>query len=60
MRLTKFLKQSFQYLFYLFIFLLPWQTKLILRSAETNFTEISLYASQLILLVILILFFVYK
>jgi O-antigen ligase len=60
MRLTKFLKTSFQYLLYLFVFLLPWQTKLILRPAETNFTEISLYVSQAVLFFILILFFVYK
>lgn len=60
MRLTKFVKIFFQYSFYLFVFLLPWQTKLILRPAETNFTEISLYLSQLILFVVLILFFVYK
>ena len=39
---------------------MPWQTKLILRPAETNFTEISLYASQLVLLIILVIFFIYK
>lgn len=60
MRLTKFLKNFFQYLLYIFVFLLPWQTKLILRPAETNFTEISLYASQIILFLILVVFFVYK
>jgi len=54
----KFFKRSTEYLFYLFVFLLPWQTKLILRSSETNFNEISLYASHLILLLILICFFV--
>lgn len=60
MHLTNFLKQSFKYLFYLFIFVLPWQTKLILRSGDTNFTEISLYVSQLILFLVLITFFLYK
>jgi len=60
MRFTKFLRQFFKYLFYLFIFLLPWQTKLILRSGETNYTEISLYVSQLILLIVLVSFFIYK
>ena len=39
---------------------MPWQTKLILRAGETNFTEISLYVSQALLFVALILFFIYK
>jgi hypothetical protein len=43
-----------------FVFLLPWQTKLILRAANNNFDEISLYASQLVLLLALICFFIYK
>ena len=60
MRFTKFLKFFFQYSFYLFVFLLPWQTKLILRPGETNFIEISLYVSQLILLIILVAFFIYR
>lgn len=55
-----FLKKLTEYLFYLFIFLLPWQTKLILRPAPTNFTEISLYATHFFLLVILLLFFIYR
>lgn len=60
MSLTKLFKNFFQYSFYLFIFILPWQTKLILRSAETNYTEISLYVSQLVLLIVLVSFFIYK
>jgi len=56
----KLLKQSIKYLSYLFVFLLPWQTKLILRPAETNFNEISLYLSHIVLIFILILFAVYK
>lgn len=55
-----FLKKLTEYLFYLFVFLLPWQTKLILRPAETNFTEISLYATHFFLLVILLLFFIHR
>jgi len=54
------LKKITEYLFYLFIFLLPWQTKLILRPAPTNFTEISLYATHFLLLLILLLFFIYR
>lgn len=56
----KSLRKTIEYLFYLFVFLLPWQTKLILRPAGTNFNEISLYASHLLLVGILILFFIYK
>lgn len=44
----------------LFVFLLPWQTKLILRPDTNNFTEISLYASHLVLLLALICFFTYQ
>lgn len=56
----KSLKKAIEYSFYLFVFLLPWQTKLILRPADTNFNEISLYVSHLLLLAILIIFFFYK
>lgn len=52
--------KTIEYLSYLFIFLLPWQTKLILRSAATNFNEISLYASQVVLILVLVAFFIYK
>ena len=60
MRLTDSFKKIFEYFFYLFIFSLPWQTKLILRSAETNYTEISLYLFQLLLFVSLMSFLIYK
>jgi uncharacterized membrane protein len=56
----KFLRITLKYSVYLWVFLLPWQTKIILRSAPTNFTTISLYLSQLLLLVILIAFFSYQ
>jgi O-antigen ligase len=56
----KFLRKALEYSFYLFVFLLPWQTKIILRPAATNFTAISLYLSQLLLLLILIGFFIYQ
>jgi O-antigen ligase len=50
----------FTWAFYLFVFLLPWQTKLILRPAENNFNEISLSASHALLIIILVAFFAYK
>ncbi len=56
----QFLKKVTEYLFYLFIFLLPWQTKLILRPEPTNFNEISLYAAQFFLLIILLLFLIHR
>ena len=59
-KLTKFLKKTVEWFFYLFVFLLPWQTKLILRPNASNFQEISLYVSHLLLFFILIIFFVYK
>lgn len=59
-KFMKFLKKTIEYSFYLFVFLFPWQTKIVLRAADTNFTEISLYLSHLLLLVILIIFFTYK
>lgn len=54
--LSKYLRKIVEYLTYVFVFVLPWQTKLILRAGETNYTEISLYVSYIFLLVISILF----
>lgn len=59
-KFVRYLKKSLEWLFYAFIFLLPWQTKLIIRPADNNINEISLYGSHLLLLLILIFFFVYK
>ncbi len=59
-KFRNFLKKTIEYSFYLFVFLLPWQTKLIFRPGETNFTEISLYLSHLLLLLILIAFFIWQ
>ena len=44
----------------LFVFLLPWQTKLILRPDVNNFNEISLYLSQIVLLLAVIFFLSYQ
>lgn len=57
---AKFLRKTTEYLIYLFVFLLPWQTKFILQPAETAYSEISLYLSHALLLVILILFLVQR
>lgn len=54
--LVKFLKKLTEYLSYLFVFILPWQTKLIFRPSETNYSEISLYLSHGLLILILFLF----
>lgn len=59
-KLTKSLKKIIECSFCVFVFLLPWQTKLILKPAETNFNEISLYVSHLLLLLIIAAFFAYK
>ncbi len=55
---NKFLKKTTEYLSYLLVFLLPWQTKLIFRASETNYSEISLYVSNVLLLAILSLFLI--
>lgn len=59
-RLTKFIRKTVEYSFYLWVFLLPWQTKFILRAGASNFQEVALYASHFLLLIILIGFFIYK
>lgn len=58
--LSKFLRKTIEYLGYLFVFILPWQIKLILRPAETNYSEISLYISHILLLLILGLFLFFR
>jgi len=56
----KFLQKIIESLLLIFVFLLPWQTKLILRPEINNFNEISLYLSHLVLLLALIFFFIYQ
>lgn len=53
------LKSLIENLAYLFIFVLPWSTKLIIRPGDA-YNEIALGANYLLLILILILFFVYK
>jgi len=54
--LSKYLRKTIEILTYAFMFFLPWQIKLILRSGVTNYSEISLYISHALLLVVLGLF----
>ena len=56
----RFLQKIIESLLLLFVFLLPWQAKLILRPEINNFNEISLYLSHLVLLLALIFFFIYQ
>ena len=55
------LARTIEYGFYLFLFLLPWQTRLIWREAKLNgftweYGRFSLYATQLLLLALLLLY----
>lgn len=59
-RLVNFFNSLTCFSFYLFVFSLPWQTKIIIRAAESNFNEISFYLSHILLLVSLIMFLFYK
>lgn len=58
--MMNFFKRLTEIFLLIFVFLLPWQTKLIIRPDVNNFNEISLYVSQLVLLLALISFFIYK
>ena len=56
----KYLKRLTEISLLIFVFLLPWQTKLILRPDINNFNEISLYLSQIVLLLTIIFFLSYQ
>lgn len=53
-------KKILEYLVYLLVFLLPWQLKLILRPDTSNYNEISLYAWELVLLLVVAMFFIFS
>jgi O-antigen ligase len=58
-------KKIIEYLFYLFIFLLPWQTRWIwhwgnLGDGTSQYLSFSLYATEILLLIILLLTLVYR
>lgn len=59
-KLEHLFKKVIEYSFYLFVFLFPWQTKIILRSSAGPFTEVSVYLTHFLLLLILIAFFIYQ
>lgn len=50
------LEKILEYLFYFFVFILPFQTKYIIKTAETNYNEIALFLNYLILSILLIIF----
>ncbi|MEI7452568.1 MAG: O-antigen ligase family protein [Candidatus Falkowbacteria bacterium] len=57
--MKKFLEHNFKYLFYIFLFALPWQTRLFLYQGQlkneySEFLSVSLYGSDIILLVLLL------
>ncbi len=56
----KLLQVITKYSFYIFVFLLPWQTKYILSPAETNYTEISIYLSQIFLVISVSTYLIYR
>jgi O-antigen ligase len=56
-KFVKSLRKITEYLVYLFVFIFPWQLKLILRPGETNYSEIGLSFYLVVLIIILILFF---
>jgi len=56
----KFLRKTAEWFVYLAVFLLPWQAKIIIRPAATNFNEIGFYPSYSVLLVAVVIFFIYQ
>jgi len=59
------LAKTIEYLFYLFIFLLPWQTRWIwhygsLNGGQSEYLTFSLYATEILLWLILLLAIIYK
>ncbi|PKM91552.1 hypothetical protein CVU82_03075 [Candidatus Falkowbacteria bacterium HGW-Falkowbacteria-1] len=53
------IEKIIEYLFYIFVFVLPFQTKYILFSAETNYNEIAIFLNYLILAILVVVFFLY-
>ena len=56
----KVVSKIIEYGLYLLVFLLPWQTRWIIRAGETEYTTYSLYGTDIILLIVLLLFVVLK
>ena len=55
-KFNKYLSKTIEYLTYLFAFIVPWQTKLILRSSDSVYSEINFYFSHALMLIIFSLF----
>jgi len=53
-------KMIIRWFFYLFVFLLPWQTKLIIKADASNFNEVSFYISHILLIFVLLFFLFYR
>ncbi|MDO9399114.1 MAG: O-antigen ligase family protein [bacterium] len=56
----KYLNKIIEYGLYLLVFLLPIQTRWIIKAGETEYSTYSLYGTDILLLVILALFFILK
>jgi putative inorganic carbon (hco3(-)) transporter len=61
----KFLEKTIEYGLYLLVFILPWQTRLIIKAGEINggyfeYGTVSLYATDVLVFIVLGMFIVYK
>ncbi len=56
----KLLQTITKYSFYIFVFLLPWQIKYILSPAASNYTELSIYLSQIFLVITVLAYLIYR
>ncbi len=61
----KFLERIIEYGLYLLVFVLPWQTRYIIKAGEINggyweYGTISLYATDVLLILLIIIFIIYK
>jgi len=56
----KLLQLITKYSFYTFVFILPWQIKYIISPAGTNYTEISIYLSQIFLTISVLSYLIYR
>lgn len=56
----KFLRKLTEIFLFIFVFILPFQTKLVFLAGSNNFSEISLYLSHIPLLLSLICFLIYQ
>lgn len=57
--MKKILEKLIEYLFYFFVFVFIWQSKLIIFPAPTNYNEIAIYFNYLLLFLLIIVFIFY-